>query len=131
MNEKKLRYSYQRDSIYNYIKNTQAHPSAETIYTILKADIPDLSLGTVYRNLRQLVQLGKIKTVMTPESIERYEANLSDHTHFICSSCGKIIDIPLKNINVANIDLNLPNGVLINSFELTVHGLCTDCAKSH
>lgn len=131
MNEKKLRYSYQRDSIYNYIKSTQAHPSAETIYTILKADIPDLSLGTVYRNLRQLVQLGKIKTVMTPESIERYEANLSDHTHFICSSCGKIIDIPLKNINVANIDLNLPNGVLINSFELTVHGLCTDCAKSH
>lgn len=131
MDEKKLRYSYQRDSIYNYIKNTKAHPTAETIYTVLKTCIPNLSLGTVYRNLKQLVQLGKIKKVMTPQSTEHYEADLSNHAHFICSSCGKIIDIPSKNINILNNDILLPNGVSSSSYELTIHGLCTDCTKLH
>ena len=131
MEEKKLRYSYQRDSIYNYIKNTKTHPSAEAIYTVLKSNIPDLSLGTVYRNLKQLIQLGKIKTVMTPESTERYEADLSNHAHFICSSCCKIIDLPLDSINMLNKHSTLPNGVLASSFELTVHGLCKDCSKTH
>lgn len=127
METKKIRHSYQRDCIYNYIKSTKSHPTAETIYTVLKSDIPDLSLGTVYRNLKQLVQLGKIRTVMTPENTERYEADLSNHIHFICSSCGKIIDITSESIIISNNSLTLPKGVKANSFELTVHGICEDC----
>ena len=75
------RYSHQREQIYNYLLHTCEHPSAETIYASLKPQIPDLSLGTVYRNLKLLEELGKVRRVTSFQGSERYDAICGDHAH--------------------------------------------------
>lgn len=92
--EKKLRHSHQRDMIYNYLISTKEHPSAEMIYEELKRVEPTLSLGTVYRNLKLLEELGMVKRVTSVNNVERYDAMTSDHIHFVCDKCGSVIDLP-------------------------------------
>ena len=92
--EKKLRHSHQRDMIYNYLISTKEHPSAEMIYDELKKIEPTLSLGTVYRNLKLLEELGMVKRVTSVNNVERYDAMTSDHIHFVCDKCGSVIDLP-------------------------------------
>ena len=92
--EKKLRHSHQRDMIYNYLISTKEHPSAEMIYDELKRAEPTLSLGTVYRNLKLLEELGMVKRVTSVNNVERYDAMTSDHIHFVCDKCGSVIDLP-------------------------------------
>ena len=91
---KQVRFSPQREIIYNYMLNTKAHPSAETIYNDLKLENPDLSFATVYRNLKLLEELGKVKRVYVGDNVERYDAMTSDHIHFVCDKCGSVIDLP-------------------------------------
>jgi len=91
--EKKLRHSHQRDMIYNYLLSTKEHPSAEMIYEALKADEPTLSLGTVYRNLKLLEDLGKVRKVTSLNNVERYDAFCNDHVHFVCNECGAVMDL--------------------------------------
>ena len=92
--EKKLRHSHQRDMIYNYLISTKVHPSAEMIYEDLKKVEPSLSLGTVYRNLKLLEELGMVKKVTSVNNVERYDAMTSDHIHFVCDKCGAVMDLP-------------------------------------
>ena len=90
---KQVRFSPQREIIYNYMLNTKTHPSAETIYNDLKVEHPDLSFATVYRNLKLLEELGKVKRVYVGDNVERYDACCHDHAHFVCTCCKKVIDI--------------------------------------
>ena len=90
--EKKLRYSRQREMIYEYLRGTCEHPSAETVYEALRPQIPGLSLGTVYRNLKLLEELGKIQRI-SAQGIERYDACQGDHAHFLCEKCGMLRDL--------------------------------------
>ena len=92
--EKKLRHSHQRDMIYNYMLATKEHPSAEMIYEDLKKIEPNLSLGTVYRNLKLLEELGMVRKVTNVNNVERYDAMTYDHIHFVCDECGSVFDLP-------------------------------------
>lgn len=91
--EKKLRHSHQRDMIYNYLISTKEHPSAEMIYDELRKIEPTLSLGTVYRNLKLLEELGMVKKVTSVNNVERYDATTSNHIHFVCDKCGCVMDV--------------------------------------
>ena len=82
-----------RDAILDYLRNTTAHPSAETIYTNLKSQIPDLAMGTVYRNLTLFKQQGLVSSVATVSGVERFDANTDPHVHFICTDCDAVIDL--------------------------------------
>ena len=86
--EKKLRHSHQRERIYQYLCASMEHPSAEMIYDALRCEIQGLSLGTVYRNLKLLEGLGKVRRVASYQNSERYDACCGDHAHFVCSQCG-------------------------------------------
>ena len=88
--EKRFR---KRDAILEYLRGTNAHPSAETIYTDLKHDIPDLAMGTVYRNLTHYKEQGLVSSVATVRGVERFDANTDPHIHFICQSCDAVIDL--------------------------------------
>ena len=89
----KMRNSATRNSIYKYLCGTKEHPSAEMIYNDLKGDLPNLSLGTVYRNLKQLEEIGRVIKVTTVDNHERYDANCEDHVHLVCERCGRVIDM--------------------------------------
>lgn len=125
--ERSMRYSKQRELIYNYLCSTYEHPSAEKIYSDLKVKMPNLSLGTVYRNLKVLQELGKIKTVPTNDDVEHYDADCSKHIHFICEDCNEIIDI--KNVDYDNLikSLNLDDSFKLSKINLSIVGKCKNC----
>ena len=111
--EKKLRNSAVRNNIYEYLCGTKEHPSAEMIYNDLKGDSPNLSLGTVYRNLKQLEELGRIIRVTNVNNHERYDANCEDHVHFVCERCGRVIDIMDADIHKVTAACNVAGGAKI------------------
>ena len=124
--EKKLRHSHQRDMIYEYLLQTKEHPSAEMVYEELKSKIPNLSLGTVYRNLKLLEELGMVRKVTTLNNVERYDACCEDHVHFVCSKCGKIIDLPKLTQEIKDNCFN-EVGHNVEWVSLILGGTCSDC----
>lgn len=82
-----------RNAILSYLRSTKDHPSAEMVFAGLKPEIPDLSLGTVYRNLSLFKQQGLASSVATVNGVERFDGNTVPHVHFICSDCDAVIDL--------------------------------------
>ena len=83
-----------RNAILECLKNTQAHPSAETLFQMLQAEHPDISLATVYRNLTLFKNQGMIQSLGTVNGIERFDGNTEPHVHFVCGSCNSVLDLP-------------------------------------
>ncbi len=129
--ETKMRSSATRNSIYAYLCGTKEHPSAEMIYNDLKADIPNLSLGTVYRNLKQLEEIGRVIRVTKVNNYERYDANCEDHVHFVCDRCGRVIDIMDADIHKATAALNIPNGSKVKRLQIVIEGTCGICSAEN
>ena len=127
--EKKLRYSHQREMIYQYLLMSKEHPSAEMIYDGLREMIPDLSLGTVYRNLKLLEQIGKIRRVTSYEGSERYDAICGDHVHFLCESCGSVRDVVGANTELLRESIALEQGYKPSKLDLTITGRCPRCSQ--
>jgi Fe2+ or Zn2+ uptake regulation protein len=87
------RRSRQRDIILRIVQETDSHPTAELVYDRARRKIPNLSLGTVYRNLNLLAEENAIQRVMTGDGVVRYDRRLGDHAHFICTETGKVVDL--------------------------------------
>lgn len=131
--EKKLRHSHQRERIYEYLTQSREHPSAEMVYNDLRSEIPNLSIGTVYRNLKLLEELGKVRRVTSFQGIERYDTVCEDHVHFLCGSCGILHDLENADIKDIRASLTLEDGYEFSKLDLTITGLCPDCVcqRSH
>lgn len=127
----KMRNSATRNSIYQYLCGTKEHPSAEMIYNDLKADIPNLSLGTVYRNLKQLEEIGRVIRVTKVNNYERYDANCEDHVHFVCDRCERVIDIMDADIHKATAALNIPSGLKVKRLQIVIEGTCGICSAEN
>ena len=88
-----MNYSRQRESIKEYLMSTSEHPTADVIYQHVKADYPKISLGTVYRNLTLLVDLGEVRKISTGDGTEHYDADTSAHSHYYCRYCHRVMDL--------------------------------------
>ena len=124
---KKIRHSDVRDKIYEYLCGTKAHPSANTIYNDLKPSIPKLSLGTVYTNLKLFEELGQVIRVANVKGFERYDADTSEHVHFVCDKCGAVIDIMDADIKKAKKACQAGQAK-IKSIHIVLHGTCENCS---
>lgn len=123
----KTRYSKQRELIYEALKASREHPSAEMLYQSLKAGFPSLSLGTVYRNLNLLVEEGR--AVRIPSAINRFDGATHEHPHFYCTSCEGLYDLPLD----LGEDLGKPVehlGYQVERHDLIFQGCCPSCCKT-
>lgn len=121
-------YSKKRQAIYELLLSTNEHPTAEWIYNRLKSDYPDLSLGTVYRNLKLLEENGSINSVAVVNGCERYDAKTFPHSHFVCNKCGRVIDVFLsKEISDFTERAHVEGAKAIESFSLIYYGLCDEC----
>jgi Fe2+ or Zn2+ uptake regulation protein len=89
----KRRHTKQRQAILDVLRRSRSHPTADMVYEEVKKLIPALSKGTVYRNLKVLLEEGEISELALSGTMSRYEGNGKDHYHFICERCGKIIDL--------------------------------------
>ena len=98
-----MRYSLQREIIKKIVCSTKSHPTAEWIYSEAKKKIHNISLGTVYRNLKRLEEIGIIKPIHD-DNIIKYDGNTKEHHHLKCTECGKLIDIDVaSNFNRSKI----------------------------
>lgn len=127
-----LRYSRQRDLIYKYLENTKNHPTAEDIYIKLKSEIANLSLATVYRNLKVLEELGKVKRLMVSSTTVRYDANIENHAHLICEKCSRVFDIEMDNMtDISALYKHSLAGAKISNVVLSFTGVCRECMRSN
>ena len=122
---KPQRYSHQRERIYEAVCATKEHPTAQMIYDTLKPDMPKLSLGTVYRNLQQMAQDGRLMELDGP--VTRFDATVQPHTHLRCSRCGCVADGDLEY------DVSLDRESIAKGWQVTGHnlmfmGICPACA---
>lgn len=125
------RYSKKRDAVIETLKATDSHPSAEWIFFQLKELYPDISLGTVYRNLSQLKQQGMIASLGYVAGVERFDGNTTPHVHFVCTQCGKILDLHELQVPQKLCDRAAEEtGAHIEHCHLTFNGLCGECAAS-
>ncbi|KKS91656.1 MAG: Ferric uptake regulator, Fur family [Parcubacteria group bacterium GW2011_GWF2_43_11] len=119
------RITSQRETILDYLKGVDNHPSAETIYDEVRKKLPRISRGTVYRNLKNLKRKGEIQEISA--GIAYFDGDISSHAHFICQKCNKIFDI---------FDICKECGVLkrkktkvgkINNYQISFYGYCQKC----
>ena len=119
-----------RDAILSCLRSTDTHPSADWIYENVKRDIPNISLGTVYRNLSLFKEQGTIVSIGTVRGVERFDGNTAPHVHHICTGCGRVTDLPGIQVpeNLTNAAA-LASGGQVNSCQLSFTGLCGDCSS--
>lgn len=123
-----VRYSKKREAMLHELKETTTHPSAEWLFQRLKPSFPDLSLGTVYRNLAFFQERGQIRSVGVVNGQERYDADVSEHCHFICDDCGKVVDLH-DVTSVVSHQLERDYGFTVTKQDLKLYGQCGDCKR--
>ena len=117
-----MRYSRQREKIKNIVCDSNSHPNADWIFRETKKEIPNISLGTVYRNLKQLEKSGQIKAIHNGVSV-RYDGNVKKHNHLRCTVCDDLIDIQIAHDVLNNSLINRYN-FKVDEIELTIIGRC-------
>ena len=124
-----IKYSRQRECIKAFLADRYDHPTAETVYLNVKNDFPNISLGTVYRNLSLLSELGEIQKISTGVGPDRFDGNPAPHYHFLCSKCGKVIDLEMEGIDHINIIAGSQFDGEIDGHITYFYGTCSDCLK--
>lgn len=123
------RNSKQRDAVYADLLSRYDHPTADEVYFSVKKDLPNISLATVYRNLKLLESEGLILRITTDDS-DRYDGHTQSHYHLMCDSCKKISDLNIRS----GFNLNdLPDSKFdgeIRTHALLFFGLCKDCKQN-
>ena len=123
------RKSAQRDKILRVVKNTTAHPGADWVYDQVRKEIPNISMGTVYRNLRLLAQSGEIRQLDIAGSLSRFDGNSDNHYHFRCEKCGRLFDLDEPVDRSIEDRVARKTGFKVTTHHLELIGLCPDCQE--
>lgn len=122
-----LKYSRQRESIKGYLASTREHPTADTVYMHVRKTFPNISLGTVYRNLNLLVEQHEAIKVECGDGLDHFDAICSPHYHFLCRSCKRVLDLELPSIEHINTLANANFDGVIENHSVYFTGLCQEC----
>lgn len=124
---KTLKYSRQRESIKTCLMARCDHPTADAVYTSIREEFPNISLGTVYRNLNLLVELGEIQKLNCGDGKDHFDAETSPHYHFVCKECGAVTDLPMAPLNKVDHEAEKCLGAEVDSHTIYFYGTCQDC----
>ena len=127
--EKLRRFSRQRQMVLDVVKNRTKHPTADKVYEILKKDHPEISLGTVYRNLNLLSEMGEISRVETSSVKDHFDGNQHPHAHFVCRKCGGGFDLNLDISQLLQSAKGVEGSFQVEDCKVLVQGVCEDCLK--
>ncbi len=124
-------FSQKRVAILNALRETTVHPTAEWVYTALQPQYPDLSLGTVYRNLKRFCAEGRAISVGVINGQEHFDGTVMPHAHFICTKCGAVLDVQKDFFGPEKLrQLSQHTGQKIESACVTFRGVCESCQEN-
>ena len=121
-----MKNSMQRNIILKIVQDNCNHPDAYTIYELARKELPRISLGTVYRNLNLLSELGSIKKIIVPNGNDRFDKTIINHSHFFCTKCSQVFDI---EVNLDSKTIEIKNECKIISEDIVLNGICPKCLK--
>ena len=127
---KRENFSRKREAILQKIRGSHIHPTAEWVYQELKNEYPDLSLGTVYRNLTRFKEDGTIRSLGVINGQKHFDGELNAHDHFLCVECGQILDLARPAFLEESIEhLEKTGNLVVRSYDLLLRGTCPACCK--
>jgi Fe2+/Zn2+ uptake regulation proteins len=126
---KRIKYSRQRAAVKDFLDAHHDHPTADTIYEALRKTFPNISLGTIYRNLALLEELGQINKITSRDGADRYDAETELHNHFICRKCNCVLNLDMDSIDHIKDAAAKHFDGSIDSYVAHFFGTCSDCAE--
>lgn len=124
------RNTRQKEVVKDVVLSSSDHPTAETIYERAKAQLPTISLSTVYRNLTELIEDGKVREILVPNAPSRFDKTTRIHAHFVCRKCGCVTDVEMNESKTIE-SVAKDNGNLIDESEIMFRGVCGKCLKAN
>ena len=117
----------QREAVFRVLDGNDAHPTAESVHAAVISDMPSVSLRTVYGVLNDLAAMGELQLLDMGTGSTRFDPNVGDHHHVVCSSCGEVRDVYVRGSgpNVSDLD-----GFHVESTDIVFRGLCASCAAA-
>jgi len=128
---KKSKNSRQRELILQILRSTKSHPAANWIYEEARKQIPNISLGTVYRNLNMLKEEGRIREISFGKGTDLYDGDLRSHDHACCVICGRVEDVPHLSQRVDVTEVERALGYRVHAHRLEFFGVCPQCSNHH
>lgn len=124
-----LKKSKQREMIKAFLMERRDHPTADVIYMNVRQQNPNISLGTVYRNLTLLADIGEIQRLRLGDGVDHFDAEMTPHYHFVCSECGNVLDLEMANMDSINdiASVNFPGKIA--GHVAYFYGTCPACTK--
>ena len=120
------RVTRQRVAIYEYLRSTDSHPTAEQVVGAVRGRLPRVSLATVYNGIDSLVSIGLVRRIARGASPARYDAGTDEHAHFRCSACDQIRDVPMPSLPAVPADLDIGEVAGVN---VEYVGVCPRCTR--
>lgn len=125
------RNTIQRTLILETIRNLKNHPTADEVYETIVNDHPNISRGTVYRNLNQLSEDGIIKRIPIPGAAEHFDHLVHNHYHARCLDCGNIYDVQMENLPVLEDLITDKKGFVFTGYDILFKGTCHHCSHKN
>ena len=122
-----LKYSRQRESIKEFLITRKDHPTADVVYENMKKIYPNLSLGTVYRNLSLLSDIGEIQKLSSFGGADHFDGCVTPHCHFMCQKCGQILDLDMDDMSDLVTKASEKFSEKITGYDLRFFGICEKC----
>ena len=124
-----MKKTKQKEAILRVLRSTTSHPTADWIYAEVRKEIPNISLGTVYRNIKLLRQSGEISEIDFSGTLSRFDGNPDNHYHFRCEKCGRVFDVDEPVNKELDERVAQKTGFKISHHRIEFSGLCRECQK--
>ena len=124
-----VRITPQRHAVLEYLIEAEIHPTADDIYKSLEGKFPNMSVATVYNNLRVFKDIGLVKELTYGDASSRFDYNTTKHYHVICESCGKIVDFHYPSLDEVEALAETVTGFEVSHHRLEIYGTCPDCKE--
>lgn len=124
-----MKFSKQRQQILETVITNPIHPTANQVYNAVRKITPNISMGTVYRNLNHLSEQGLLLKIGVANGCDRFDGRTDKHFHMICNECEKVYDIELEELKNLADRVHKESNFIVTGFDLTIEGICKNCCK--
>lgn len=125
-----IRITPQRHAVLEYLLESETHPTADDIYKALEEKFPNMSVATVYNNLRALRNVGLIRELTYGDDSSRFDCNMTEHYHIMCEDCGKIVDFHYPPLDEVESLAEKVTGFEVSHHRMELYGKCNECKKA-